>query len=79
MKDVPDICPDVIFIYRLFDNELTGTCCSYLKEALESEHFSLLELDLSVNDLGQEGALLLCQGLHQPGCPIEKLLWVPNS
>uniref|UniRef100_A0A8C8A2W6 Si:ch73-233m11.2 n=1 Tax=Oryzias sinensis TaxID=183150 RepID=A0A8C8A2W6_9TELE len=57
----------------LFDNELTGTCCSYLKEALESEHFSLLELDLSVNDLGQEGALLLCQGLHQPGCPIEKL------
>ncbi|XP_024148725.1 NACHT, LRR and PYD domains-containing protein 3 [Oryzias melastigma] len=58
---------------ELYDTELTGACCSHLKEALESEHFSLLELDLSVNELGQEGALLLCQGLNRPGCPIEKL------
>lgn len=38
-----------------------------------SEHCSLTELDLSVNDLGQEGALLLCQALSRPGCPMEKL------
>lgn len=38
-----------------------------------SEHCSLSDLDLSVNDLGQEGALLLCRALGRPGCPIEKL------
>ncbi|KAF7655643.1 hypothetical protein LDENG_00053050 [Lucifuga dentata] len=57
----------------LYDTQLTGGCCTHLMEALKSEHFRLLELDLSVNDLGQEGALLLCQGLSRPGCPIEKL------
>lgn len=58
---------------RLFDNELTGACCPHLMQALMSEHCSLSELDLSVNDLGQEGALLLCQALSRPGCPVEKL------
>lgn len=38
-----------------------------------SKHCCLSELDLSVNDLGQEGALLLCQALSRPGCPLEKL------
>ncbi|KAK2851559.1 hypothetical protein Q5P01_007835 [Channa striata] len=57
----------------LYDNELTGACCPHLKEALMSEHCSLSELDLSLNDLNQEGALLLCQGLSRPGCPIERL------
>ncbi|XP_008276022.1 NACHT, LRR and PYD domains-containing protein 12 [Stegastes partitus] len=57
----------------LYDCELTGACCTHLKEALLSEHFALSELDLSVNELGQEGALLLCQGLGRPGCPIETL------
>ncbi|XP_042346938.1 NACHT, LRR and PYD domains-containing protein 12 [Plectropomus leopardus] len=56
-----------------FDSELTGACCPHLMEALMSEHCSLSELDLSVNDLGQEGALLLCQALSRPGCPMEKL------
>ncbi|GLD46249.1 NACHT, LRR and PYD domains-containing protein 3 isoform X1 [Lates japonicus] len=59
---------------ELFDSELTGTCCRHLMEALMSEHSqSLTELELSVNDLGQEGALLLCQGLSRTGCPLEKL------
>ncbi|XP_061591906.1 NACHT, LRR and PYD domains-containing protein 14 [Cololabis saira] len=57
----------------LFDNELTGACCSSLKEAFMSEHFSLTELNLAVNELGQEGGLLLCQGLSRRGCPIERL------
>lgn len=38
-----------------------------------SEPCVLSELNLSVNDLGQEGALLLCQALKRPGCPMEKL------
>lgn len=38
-----------------------------------SEYCSLSELDLSVNELGQEGALLLCRALRRPGCPLEKL------
>lgn len=40
-----------------------------------SQHCSLSELDLSVNDLGQEGALLLCRALARPGCPIQTLGW----
>ncbi|XP_070695692.1 NACHT, LRR and PYD domains-containing protein 3 isoform X2 [Pempheris klunzingeri] len=56
-----------------FDCQLTGGCCPHLMRALMSEHCSLSELELSVNDLGQEGALLLCQALSQPGCPLEKL------
>ncbi|CAB1424212.1 unnamed protein product [Pleuronectes platessa] len=58
---------------NLFDTELTGACCPHLMETLMSDHCSLLELDLSVNDLGHEGALLLCQALSRPGCPVEKL------
>lgn len=38
-----------------------------------SPHCSLTDLELSVNDLGQEGALLLCQALMRPGCPMENL------
>lgn len=37
------------------------------------EHCVLSELNLSVSYLGQEGALLLCQALKRPGCPMEKL------
>lgn len=58
---------------RLFDCELTGACCPHLMEALMSKHCSLLELELSVNDLGHEGALLLCRALKRPGCPMENL------
>lgn len=60
-------------IFSFFDCDLTGECCQHFKEALMSEHCTLSELDLSVNDLGQEGALLLCQALRRPGCQIEKL------
>ncbi|XP_028265768.1 NACHT, LRR and PYD domains-containing protein 12 [Parambassis ranga] len=56
-----------------YDCELTGESCSHLKEALMSEHCSLSELNMSVNDLGQEGALLLCQALSRPNSPLVKL------
>lgn len=58
---------------RLYDSGLAGECCHHFKEALMSKHCRLSELDLSVNELDQEGALLLCQALIRPGCPIEKL------
>ncbi|TNN38469.1 NACHT, LRR and PYD domains-containing protein 12 [Liparis tanakae] len=58
---------------HLFDCELTGACCAHFSEALMSSCCSLTELDLSVNDLRQEGALLLCRALRRPGCPIQKL------
>ncbi|XP_056278491.1 NACHT, LRR and PYD domains-containing protein 12 isoform X2 [Pseudoliparis swirei] len=58
---------------NLFDCELTGACCAHFSEALMSSCCSLTELDLSVNDLRQEGALLLCRALRRPGCPIQKL------
>ncbi|XP_047457342.1 NACHT, LRR and PYD domains-containing protein 12 [Mugil cephalus] len=58
---------------KFFDSDLTGSCCPHLREALTSEHCSLTELDLSVNELGQEGALLLCQSLSGARCPLEKL------
>ncbi|XP_029993980.1 NACHT, LRR and PYD domains-containing protein 3 isoform X2 [Sphaeramia orbicularis] len=58
----------------LFDNELTGACCAHIMEALMSEHCPLL--DLSVNEIDHEGALLLCKALKRPGCPVEKLCMV---
>lgn len=61
--------------FRLFDCELTGECCRHFMDSLMSQHCLLSELDLSVNDLDQEGALLLCQALSHPGCPMEKLGW----
>uniref|UniRef100_A0A3B4BFE8 Uncharacterized protein n=1 Tax=Periophthalmus magnuspinnatus TaxID=409849 RepID=A0A3B4BFE8_9GOBI len=60
-------------LQHLSDCELTEACCPDLMEALMSKHCPVLQLDLSVNELGQEGALLLCNALKRPGCPIEKL------
>lgn len=65
----------LFFYFSFFDCGLTGECCRHFMEALMSEHCSLSELDLSVNDLGQEGALLLCQALSRPRCPLKKLGW----
>ncbi|XP_041859251.1 NACHT, LRR and PYD domains-containing protein 12 [Melanotaenia boesemani] len=58
---------------RLFECSLTAASCSSLKEVLMSDHCSLLELDLSCNELGQEGGLLLCQGLSRPGCLMQSV------
>lgn len=63
-----------VSLSSLFDNDLTHSCCHDLMEALTSANSSLLELDLSLNDLGQEGALLLCQALTHPGCALKKLV-----
>ncbi|CAG6021593.1 unnamed protein product [Menidia menidia] len=58
---------------RLFDCDLTAVCCPHLRDALMSDYCSLFELDLSLNELGQEGGLQVCQGLTRPDCALEKL------
>lgn len=53
--------------------ELTGSCCSSLAAALQSENCRLTELDLSVNDLDQSGAMQICEALMTPKCSLEIL------
>eukprot|EP00073_Rattus_norvegicus_P038818 XP_008766147.1 PREDICTED: NACHT, LRR and PYD domains-containing protein 1b allele 3-like isoform X1 [Rattus norvegicus] len=51
---------------------LTSRCCSLLAEVL-SAHSRLTELDLQVNDLGDNGVRLLCKGLRSPACNLSIL------
>ncbi|XP_056320076.1 NACHT, LRR and PYD domains-containing protein 12 [Danio aesculapii] len=60
-------------ILKVFSCELTGSCCSSLAAAIQSEHCCLIELDLSVNDLGQSGAMQICAALMAPNCTLEIL------
>ncbi|XP_050973095.1 NACHT, LRR and PYD domains-containing protein 12 [Labeo rohita] len=55
------------------DCELTGSCCSSLAAALQSENCRLSELNLSINELGQSGALQICEALMSPKCTLEIL------
>ncbi|XP_031429918.1 NACHT, LRR and PYD domains-containing protein 12 isoform X2 [Clupea harengus] len=61
-----------IHTLKLFECELTDSCCAALAAAVRSGG-SLAELDLSCNDLGQEGALLLCESLKAPECSLISL------
>ncbi|KAM8787455.1 NACHT, LRR and PYD domains-containing protein 12 isoform 2-T2 [Rhynchonycteris naso] len=51
---------------------LTAAACENLASTLTVNQ-SLMELDLSLNDLGDPGMLLLCEGLRHPQCKLQTL------
>ncbi|XP_059761383.1 NACHT, LRR and PYD domains-containing protein 12 [Balaenoptera ricei] len=51
---------------------LTAAACEDLASTF-SVNQSLMELDLSLNDLGDPGVLQLCEGLRQPQCKLQTL------
>ncbi|XP_016072710.1 PREDICTED: NACHT, LRR and PYD domains-containing protein 12 isoform X2 [Miniopterus natalensis] len=51
---------------------LTAAACEDLASTLTVNQ-SLMELDLSLNDLGDPGVLLLCEGLKHPQCRLQTL------
>nr|XP_034362222.1 NACHT, LRR and PYD domains-containing protein 1a-like isoform X1 [Arvicanthis niloticus] len=56
---------------------LTTTYCSLLASVL-SVNSSLTELDLQLNDLGDDGVRLLCDGLRNPACNLS-ILWLDQA
>ncbi|XP_030221838.1 NACHT, LRR and PYD domains-containing protein 12-like, partial [Gadus morhua] len=59
--------------YLLNGCHLSGRCCRALASVLSSNSSSLRELDLSNNDLGNSGVMLLSAGLGSPHCTLETL------
>nr|AGH68333.1 NLR family, pyrin domain containing 1a [Mus musculus] len=56
---------------------LTSTYCSLLASVL-SARSSLTELDLQLNDLGDGGVKMLCEGLRNPACNLS-ILWLDQA
>uniref|UniRef100_A0A8C4XHN8 Uncharacterized protein n=1 Tax=Erpetoichthys calabaricus TaxID=27687 RepID=A0A8C4XHN8_ERPCA len=58
---------------RLSRCSLTSECCEALTSVLSAEHTHLTELELSNNNLEDSGVNLLCKGLRNKNCKLEKL------
>ncbi|XP_069036290.1 protein NLRC3-like [Lepisosteus oculatus] len=58
---------------RIWECGLTERCCEDLASALQSQHSSLRELDLSDNNLGDSGVKLLSAALREPNCKLTTL------
>ncbi|KAG2460393.1 NLRP3 protein, partial [Polypterus senegalus] len=52
---------------------LTSGCCVALSSALSAEHSRLTQLELNDNNLQDSGVRLLCEGLRNRNCKLEKL------
>ncbi|KAG5840022.1 hypothetical protein ANANG_G00211800, partial [Anguilla anguilla] len=52
---------------------LTEKSCDIVASALQSSDSPLRDLDLSYNDLGDSGVELLCPGLMNPNCKLQRL------
>ncbi|KAL0147301.1 hypothetical protein M9458_048612, partial [Cirrhinus mrigala] len=57
----------------LSDCGVTDKSCAALASALKSNPSHLRQLNLSGNKLGVSGLTLLCAGLEDPHCKLEKL------
>lgn len=58
---------------RLSDSRLSSKSCQVLVPVLSSKNCNLRELDLSNNDLNDEGVTVLSAGLTSPNCRLEAL------
>lgn len=58
-------------VFRLSGCNLLKKSCEALASVLSSHSSSLIELDLSYNDLQDSGVKLLCASLESPHCKLE--------
>ncbi|MBN3321350.1 RINI inhibitor, partial [Atractosteus spatula] len=62
---------------KMWECGLTERCCEDLASALQSQHSSLRELDLSNNNLGDSGVKLLFAAVREPNCKLTRLwMWM---
>lgn len=66
------------FVSRLEHCSLSAASCAALSSALKSS-FSLVELDLSFNELQDSGVKDLCGLLESPHCSLRTLRWVSRD